>query len=101
MDTLVVLLALGMMLFFWWDSAGARERAREVARDCCARVGVQFLDDSVELIRLRLRRNTQGRLCFQRRFRFEFSSTGEARFRGQVDMLGKTAEGIHMDPYPP
>lgn len=101
MDSLIVVIGLAAIVFFWWDSLGAKEKARETGRQYCLNSDVQFLDDTVAMIRLRLRRNYQGQLCFYRVYRFEFSSTGESRFHGLVYMLGKTPEKVTMDAYPP
>jgi len=100
MDSLIFIISLSAIVFFWWDSVGAKEKARETGRQYCENAEVQFLDDTVELLRIRLRRNYQGQLCFYRTYRFEFSSTGESRFQGIVYMLGKIPEKVQMDAYP-
>ncbi len=101
MDSLVLVIFLSAIVFFWWDSVGAKENARETGRQYCQNSEVQFLDDTVELVRLRIRRNYRGHLCFYRSFRFEFSSTGESRYQGMIYMLGRTADKVQMDAYPP
>lgn len=99
-DSLLVVIILSGIVFFWWDSVGAKERARETGRQYCQNAEVQFLDDTVELVKLRMRRNYHGQLCFYRTYRFEFSSTGESRYQGRVYMLGKLADKVQMDAYP-
>ncbi len=101
MDSLLLVISLCAVVFFWWDSVGAKEKARETGRQYCQNADVQFLDDTVELVRLRVRRNYNGQLCFYRTYRFEFSSTGESRFQGMIYMLGKIADKVQMDAYPP
>ena len=51
-----LLAVFGGLAWFWWDGLKKRERAVGAARRVCAQAGVQFLDDSVALRRLRLRR---------------------------------------------
>ena len=95
MDLLLVLLLLSL-LGFWWDSLGARQAAREAGRRVCAQHGVQFLDDTVAINRLRLQRNSRGRLVFYRQYRFEYSLSGDERLRGSVDLLGKQVLRVEM-----
>lgn len=51
-------------------------------------MSLQFLDESVGLRALWLKRDDNGQLRVWRRYLFEFSSTGEDRYRGKVIMLG-------------
>ncbi|NOZ36578.1 MAG: DUF3301 domain-containing protein [Gammaproteobacteria bacterium] len=101
MDSLLLIILLSAIVFFWWDSVGAKEKARATGRQHCEQAEVQFLDDTVELVKLRIRRNYRGQLCFYRTYRFEFSSTGAARFQGQIYMLGKMSDKVQMQAYPP
>ena len=98
MDGLLLLLLLGLALWFWQSSLRARERAREAGFKACQRCRVQLLDDTVALHKLWIRRNTHGRLCFERLYIFEFSDTGDSRRRGSVTLLGGQVEVLHMEP---
>ena len=60
---------------------------------------MQFLDDTVALTRLRLRRDTGGNFHIYRRFGFEFTSDGELRSQGFVDMFGTYVIHTEMEPY--
>lgn len=80
-----VLLALGWQ---WWDSLQKRELALSAARRACEQAGVQFLDDSVALRRLRVRRDEAMRARFYREFAFEYSVSGDDRHPGRVFLLG-------------
>lgn len=81
----ILLLAVG---WFWWDSIKKRELAIQAARVVCHRSGVQFLDDTVSLDRIRLRRDQNQRVNFSRDFAFEYSDTGDNRMPGRVYLLG-------------
>ncbi|VAX12415.1 hypothetical protein MNBD_GAMMA24-2406 [hydrothermal vent metagenome] len=100
MDSLILIIILFAIIFFWWDSVGVKEKARETGHQYCRQAEVQFLDDTVELVRLRVRRNYRGQLCFYRTYRFEFSSTGAARFQGMIYMLGRVSDKVQMQAYP-
>lgn len=85
---LPLLLALALAVVFWFQSTGAREQARATCKAICRRLGVQLLDDTVGLHRLRPGRNEQGRLCLVRDYSFEYSPDGGARFPGLIRLRG-------------
>lgn len=91
---LALLAALG---WFWLSSLRVREHALAAGRHACAEAGVQFLDDTVALAYIRLARNDLGQLRFARLYRFEFSSTGDNRRRGNIRVLGEHVESVEMD----
>ena len=87
---LILLLLATPAIAFWSSGRDAAERAIEFGRLSCQRAGVQWLDQSVHLVRIRLRRNANGRLGWERQFRYEYSSAGEDRHAGLVTMDGRT-----------
>ncbi|MCS6786067.1 MAG: DUF3301 domain-containing protein [Thiobacillaceae bacterium] len=80
-----LLLALGLV---WWEGLHSRERAVRAARRACAEAGVQLLDESVALTRLRLQRGEDQRVRLYREYAFEYSDTGDNRLPGRVYLLG-------------
>ena len=94
MDTLLLLTLSALAVWFWLDSARAREIATERARVECKRRGLLFLDDTVSLRRVRIRTTPHG-LRFRRQFDFDFNDGTEARYRGGVTVLG--AQVIDFD----
>lgn len=97
MSILLLLLGLGIFLWFWQDSLRSKELARDACIRACRRYGVQLLDDTVALDKLWLRRNGSGRLCLERRYTFEFTDTGISRTGGVVVMVGNAVEILAMD----
>ena len=83
----------------WIDSLRARESAVAAGRDACERYGLQLLDDTVSITRLRLARDEGGRLRLQRTYAFEFSDTGDNRRHGAIVMLGAQVEDLQLEPY--
>lgn len=83
--------------WYWYAGLHAREQAIAVCRRACADAGLQLLDDSVAMTRLRLARDDSGQARFQRDFRFEFSDTGDNRRPGVVRMLGERVEWVSLD----
>lgn len=97
MSELLLLLAIAAAGWLWWDGNRAREIAREAGRAACARSGMQFLDDTVALRRLRPTRDGDGRLVFARDYGFEFTRYGERRWRGEVRMVGPVVTGVELE----
>lgn len=98
MSWTVIILAV-LLLWFWWDGLGARELARSTCVRHCKQHDVAFLDDTVALAKIRLRRDAGGRLRFLRRFNFEFTSDGEMRYQGYIELLGRRVCQVHLDAY--
>ncbi len=90
MPTPLILMILAALGFAFWSSArAAAERAGEVGRDACRAAGVQWLDETVHANGLRLRRGEDGRLGFERSFRFEYSEDGHDRHVGKLVLRGQ------------
>jgi len=96
MTGLFVILALVLAGVYLNDAWRSLERARNLARDLCARAEVQFLDGSVVPAGVRLER-TGGRLGLVRRYRFEFATDGAARHRGELSLRGRRTHRVSMD----
>lgn len=77
----------------------SKEIARHTGARACREGGVQFLDDTVVLLKLRVRRISGGTLGLYRLYGFEFSSDGEYRYSGYIHMLGRYVQKLEMDPY--
>jgi hypothetical protein len=89
MTLLLCLLILAPpFVLFWSASRSAAERAIVFGRESCQRAGVQWLDQSAHQVRLRLRRNSEGRLTWERQFRFEYSTGGQDRHAGLITLQG-------------
>src|SRR3954451_18218075 len=85
---LLLMIALGLGFAFWSSARGAAERADQVGRDACRASGVQWLDETVHASGLRLARGEDGRLGFERYFRFEYSEDGQDRHIGRLVLRG-------------
>ena len=96
---LAIIILLISSIFYWLDSIRAKENATEHAKIACKNVLIEFLDETVLIKKVRLRRNTQGQLSIYREYEFEFSSTGEFRYKGIVRLLGKYLIDVEMEPY--
>ncbi|MBE0623880.1 MAG: DUF3301 domain-containing protein [Burkholderiales bacterium] len=96
---LSTLLILAALVWLWFDSMRARERALASGKRACARDGLMFLDETVECIALGFARDGEGRMAVRRTYGFEFSDTGNNRRSGSIVMLGGELESLNTEPY--
>ena len=90
MPSLILLMIAGAAVFAYWNAArAAAEHAQLLGRDACAAAQVMWLDESVHASGIRVRRNENGRLGFERSFRFEFSYDGVERQIGRMVLRGE------------
>ena len=94
-----VLLGFAVLVWFWFDSMKARERALSLAQQECRSNALQFLDETVECISLRPARNEDGRVLLRRVYRFEFTDNGQSRRTGTIVMLGGEPVSLAMEPF--
>ncbi len=99
MDDGLAILVLIAAAWFWWDSRGVAERANQLARQRCEQLGLVFLNDTVAWKKIRLKRNQQGRMKFQRTYFFEFASDMRQRYQGEIVMLGQQLTNLDMEAY--
>lgn len=92
------LLLVMAALWFWYDTIKARDAGITAARGACSAQGVQLLDDTVIVKKLRLARDEEGRLRPERIFSFEYSDTGDNRRRGSITTLGSEVVEVYTGP---
>ena len=95
----ITLLLLAALVWLWFDSMRARERALAAGKRACERYGLMFLDETVECVRLGFSRDDNGRMVLRRTYGFEFSDTGNNRRSGSIVMLGGEVESLYTEPY--
>ncbi|WP_371929836.1 DUF3301 domain-containing protein [Uliginosibacterium sp. 31-16] len=101
MESLLALILLALLAWYWQDGLKAREVGVAAAREACAAEGLQFLDDTVAQSGLRLLRGEDGRMRLQRSFAFEYSFSGDDRQPGYVTLLGHEVTMLHTSARPP
>lgn len=97
-DVLVFFIFIAFVML-WWNAQGIKQHALKSTKDYCEKMGVQLLDDGVVLKGFWLKRNKRGSVCIWRSYNFEFTSTGEQRYTGQIVLLGTAVENIYLDPH--
>ncbi len=93
---LFTLLAMAILVWFWFSGLKAREMAVASARAACERNGLQFLDETVTLRSLRTTRNEHGHLVWKRLYAFEFSRTGVDRLQATVLLHGSCPVSVDL-----
>lgn len=88
MNGLLLLLLISALIWFWLDSRRAHEFGVGLCRHLCDKHAVILLDETVVLDKLKLRRNANGRLVFERTYRFEYSDDIAHRQHGALVILG-------------
>lgn len=94
---LIGLLLLALIVWIWRDAMRARETANRVCATACAELGVQLLDETVALHRIRIRSERGRGLRLQRIYEFEYSGTGMDRRRGTIVLAGTEIELFHIE----
>lgn len=97
LDTALLIAALAAG-WFWLDNIGARDAAVAAGRQAAEKYGLQLLDETVALHRLRLARDEHGRLRLQRTYRFEVSQTGADRLPCSLTLLGRQLASLDIPP---
>ena len=97
MEEIIVLATIGLLAWYWIDGVRSKELAVAVARRNCEQHGVQLLDQTVVMEKMRLRRDHRGRLLPCRYYHFEFSLDGEERRSGGVIIHAGRASGLYLD----
>lgn len=99
LETIAVLTLIAAVLSFWWQSDKIKRQVLRQLILVCRRQGLQLLDQTMVLRGLWLQRNPAGTLAIRRRYLFEFASTGEARYKGRVVLLGRHIVSLEMEPH--
>jgi hypothetical protein len=97
MEALLALLIFGAIAWAWSANLRAREQALWRGQRACKALEAQFLDQTVALKRLGMRRGADGRMHLLRGYGFEFSLHGTDRRHGLVLLLGRAVEHVEMD----
>ena len=94
---ILLIASLFFILRLWYQGMKCRETAIGAAKHACSQINVQLLDDTVELIRLRLCRTNAGTMALCRMYSFDFTMDGELRHSGNIRMRGRAIDDIVID----
>lgn len=86
---LFLIILLIASVFFWINGIQSKERAIQSARTHCHQADVQFLDQTVQQMKISTSRDASGTWKIWRQYKFEYTRTGDDREQGRVIVLGK------------
>ncbi len=90
---------IGLIAFSWWHGRGLKDGALVAVKRYCDEQDLQLLDESLVLSSFRPVLSRNSLFCLRRRYRFEFSATGDERYRGTITLLGKRIQRIQLEPH--
>ncbi len=96
---LLLLAIAGLGALYWWQSGLFKGKARQLATEHCRLFDLQLLDESMVITGFWPVRTSRGNLAFRRTYQFEFSSTGDRRYRGRLILEGLTMKSISLEAY--
>ena len=99
LSLLIWLTVLAGVAVFWWHSDLVKNEALKLAGAHCQRLGLQLLDQSMVIKGVFPVRDETGGVCLRRKYRFEFSSTGQVRYQGLIVMIGRRPRQIELEPH--
>lgn len=94
---ILLLMTSAAAFVFWNDSLQARERMLKTCARLCRELKLQFLDETVVLVGLRLGRGNSGWPRFTRVYSFEFSDNGQDRWQGRATLAGREVLSVQLD----
>lgn len=83
----------------WWQSDKIKLRALQLVHQHCRQLGLQLLDQTMVLKGLWPARDDAGVLRLRRRYEFEFSVSGEKRYKGIIVLLGNVVSSVELEPH--
>ena len=98
-DDLMLISPFLLLIYGVWQHNNISMLARDSARHCCQQAGVQLLDQNILLKSIRIQRSAHALWAFKRHYRFEFSSVGDTRYQGWIDVLGNRVIHSELEPF--
>ena len=95
-----LLLAIGLIVFFWWDTIAKREIAIYHGKLLANKFHLQLLDESIHCNKITLVRTNDDWPSIQRIYIFSVSTNNEDRLNCQLSLTGKSLTDWFVPPYP-
>ena len=97
MISILILLFLALIAWFWMNSIRAKEIAMQASASACQQIQAQFLDQTASLKKIHLIRNNAGRLGLERTYAFDFSRDRQNREKGLVIIKGHIVKQVLLE----
>ncbi|MDH5356154.1 MAG: DUF3301 domain-containing protein [Gammaproteobacteria bacterium] len=99
LTNIILLSLIAFVLQYWWQSGEYKGRALKLAAQYCQRNDLQLLDQSMVIKGYWPRRNERAVWVIRRTYDFEFTSTGQQRYRGKLTLMGYQFDKIELEAY--
>lgn len=96
---ILLMFLVGFILYYWWQSGEYKGRALKLAAQYCQQHDLQLLDQSMVISGYWPHRNERGAWVIRRTYDFEFTSTGQQRYRGRLTLMGFQLDKIELEAY--
>jgi hypothetical protein len=83
--------------WYWLRARELKDHILKYAARYCDDLSLKLLDESVVLKELRPHKSSQRGFCLKRRYVFEFTSTGEDRYQGEIIIIGRHIEEVKLE----
>jgi len=83
--------------WYWLRARELKDHILKYAARHCDELSLKLLDESVVLKELKPHKSSRGGLCIKRRYVFDFTSTGEDRYQGEIVIIGRQIEHITLE----
>lgn len=101
MSELLLLVIVVTGVLYWLSAMRSKDIAIATAKRECRLCDVQFLDQTVQLVKLSVSRDQNGHWRLWREYRFEYSDDGNTRREGRMSMLGPRVIQVAMETFNP
>ena len=91
--------AMSAIVALWWQSDKVKLRTLQQVHQHCRQLNLQLLDQTMVLKGLWPSRDNSGSIRLRRRYEFEFSVTGEKRYKGTVIAMGSNIFSLDLEPH--
>ena len=85
------------LVAFWWQSDKIKLYAIGYIAHYCKSRNLQLLDQTIVLRGLWPIRSKEGSIQLRRRYHFEFTSTGEVRNKGIIELVGRKIQDLKIE----
>jgi hypothetical protein len=88
-----------LAIYAIWLHVNMSSIARAYARKHCETMDVQLLDQNIILKKLSLHTSSHSLIAIGRLYLFEFSSVGDSRYHGTIQLIGNRVITIDLEPF--
>jgi len=86
-------------VWYWLRARELKDQTLRAAAQHCEELSLKLLDDSVVLKSIRPVRSKNGNISLKRYYQFDFTSTGEDRYQGEIHLVGRQVQQIKLQPH--